>query len=114
MRVFPLRGFLLRMKMQTRSPARLAATLVLALSSAGCVTIRPTPVASYDWQFAQLRDDATDKDKAFQICDSTAKRRARLVTAPLQQIYRYGALVQSCMQFEGWRLTKDPITIRYV
>jgi hypothetical protein len=93
---------------------RFGCVLALAAMSAGCVTIGPTPVASYDWQFARLRDDATDKDKAFGICDNTAKRRARLVTAPLQQIYHYGALVQSCMQFEGWRLTKDPITIRYV
>jgi hypothetical protein len=87
---------------------------VASLMLSGCASVGRTPVASYDWQFDKLRDDATAQDSAFKICDNTAKTRARLVTAPLAQIYRYGALVQSCMRFEGWRLTKDPITIRYV
>jgi hypothetical protein len=109
MRVFPL-----MLKRSRPRNARVAMLVVIAALTSNCATTGATPVASYDWQFAKLRDDATEQDKAFRTCDDTAKRQARLVTSSLAQIYRYGALVQSCMRFEGWRLTKDPITIRYV
>ena len=93
---------------------RLSVVIILGLGvlAAGCRT--STPVASYDWKWEKLRDDATDEDEAFKTCNGAATRATRLQSNALLQITRHASGLMSCMRQQGWRSTGQPVKVRYV
>lgn len=83
----------------------------MAIVLGGCLG---TPVASYNWQFRQLRADAADKQSALAQCETYAKGQARRIGAANLQIWTYASRVDSCMRLEGWETIGRPVTVNYV
>jgi hypothetical protein len=87
--------------------------IVIPLFITACVSLG-TPVATYDWQFIKLRADASPQDKAFNECESSAKKRNRFIGNALIQIHSYIDDVQSCMRVEGCVVSKKPYDLKWI
>jgi hypothetical protein len=93
---------------------RMSVVIVFGLTAlaAGCRTA--TPVASYDWKWEKLREDATDEDDAFKTCNGAATRATRLQSNAMLQITRHASGLMSCMRQQGWKSVGQPVKVRYV
>jgi hypothetical protein len=67
-------------------------------------------VARYHWDFFQIRADATPREKAFKECEAEAKRRNRFIGDETIRGYSFAGDVLTCMKWEGWGQSKNPVT----
>lgn len=84
---------------------------VVMLALAGCQAGN-REIAVYSWDFYKLREDASDKDAAFKICEAAARRKFRFVGNEYRQAFGYAGAVLDCMRLEGWGQTKRPVEFR--
>lgn len=85
--------------------------VLLSFSLSACLG---RPVASYNWQFRQISADATAQDKAFNKCESKAKRENREVRNDFMRIWSFVESLEFCMKQEGWESQGRPVTVSYI
>jgi hypothetical protein len=86
----------------------MTACVVLA---GGCVAdFKSSVMPRYTWDFYKIRPDATPKEQAFRECEAASKRRNRFVADNIIRGYSHAGDVLTCMKWEGWGQSTNPVT----
>jgi hypothetical protein len=103
------------MKNCVRYPSLAIIALATASLTGSCISdFKSSVMPHYTWDFYKLRADATPKEQAFKECEAASKRRNRFVADNIIRGYNHAGDVLTCMKWEGWGQSANPVTFKPV